>query len=340
MPPVCQHDVDLTRYNTFAVHAHARQLWALESRGDVEAWCRQHPSSPFVVLGGGSNVVLAGDIEEPLLLNRIRGRQIEPLNDDEALVTAGAGEYWHEFVLWTLAHGLFGLENLALIPGTVGASPIQNIGAYGVEMCQHFHSLDAYDVRSASWVTLNAQQCNFGYRHSLFKEPGGERYIVTDVTFRLSRKPAPVLDYGDLRKQLSQCGITDPTPLDVCEAVQSIRRQKLPDPAVEPNAGSFFKNPVLDADAYQRFSVCHPDAVHFTQADGRVKLAAGWLIDSLGWKGKAFGPVMVNQRQALVLINKGGTGKEILAAAKVIADDVYRHFGVMIEMEPRVIGAN
>lgn len=338
-PLLCERDVDLVSCNTFAVHAKAKQLWRIESRRDLEAWHQQHTASAFTVLGGGSNVVLAGDVLEPLLLMRIPGRHIEQLNGDEALISAGAGENWHEFVEWTLQQGWNGLENLALIPGTVGASPIQNIGAYGVEMCQRFHALEAFDSCTGCWLTLTAADCNFGYRQSLFKEPEGQRYIITRVTFRLSRKPSLVLDYGDLRNLLTQKGINQPTPLEVCEAVQTIRRQKLPDPAIEPNAGSFFKNPIIDGENFQRFIAQHPNAVYYALPDGHYKLAAGWLIDSRGWKGKQIGPVTVNQRQALVLINHGGNGKDILAAATLIATDIYRYFGITIEMEPRIIGS-
>lgn len=338
-PPPCESDVDLLSYNTFAVQAKAKQCWRIESRDALEAWYRQHVASPYIVLGGGSNIVLAGDIADPLLLIRIPGRHIERLNDDEALITAGAGENWHEFVVWTLAQGWCGLENLALIPGTVGASPIQNIGAYGVEMCQFFHTLEAFDMQAGQWITLTASDCHFGYRHSLFKEAQGQRYIVVSVTFKLSRKPALMLDYGDLRNVLEKKGIRQPTAMDVCKAVQDIRRQKLPDPSTEPNAGSFFKNPIIDAESFQHFIEHHPNAVYYTMPDGQYKLAAGWLIDSRGWKGRQLGPVTVNHRQALVLINHGGTGKDILAAAASIADDIRRYFGITIEMEPRVIGA-
>lgn len=336
--PLCETDIDLLTCNTFAVQAKAKQCWRIESREALEAWHRQYPASPYIVLGGGSNIVLAGDIVEPLLLMRIPGRHIEPLNETEALITAGAGENWHDFVVWTLTQGWCGLENLALIPGTVGASPIQNIGAYGVEMCQHFHALDAFDTQEGRWVTLTAAECQFGYRHSLFKEAQGQRYIIVSVTFILSRKPALVLDYGDLRAVLEKKGIHQPSAMDVCNAVQEIRRQKLPDPAVEPNAGSFFKNPIIDAASFKHFIEQHPKAVYYTMPDGRYKLAAGWLIDSRGWKGRQLGPVVVNHRQALVLINHGGTGKDILAAATCIADDIRRYFGIAIEMEPRVIG--
>lgn len=338
MPLQLIKNCDLFAFNTFAVHARARQMCVIETLTDLSAWHQQCPGAPFVVIGGGSNIVLAGDVGETVLLNRISGRKVEPLNNDEALVSGGAGENWHEFVLWTLSQGLFGLENLALIPGTVGASPIQNIGAYGVEICQRFHSLEAFDVRTGTVVVLKEDDCHFGYRHSVFKEPEGARYIVTQVTFRLSRQPALVLDYGDIRRKLEECGVSDPSPMDVCEAVQAIRREKLPDPSMEPNAGSFFKNPVISADEFQHFIAAHPEAVHYLMPDGSHKIAAGWLIDQQGWKGQSIGPVTVNKRQALVLINHGGTGQDILYAAKVIAQSVREHYGIHIEMEPRVVG--
>lgn len=337
--PLCPiGNADLFPFNTFAVHAKARQLFVIESLAALQEWHRQHFESSYVVIGGGSNIVLAGDIACPVLLNRIPGRLVETISEDDALVTGGAGENWHAFVLWTLEQGWYGLENLALIPGTVGASPIQNIGAYGVEICQRFHCLDAFDVETGNVVTLTNAQCHFGYRHSLFKEAEGERYIVLSVTFKLSRKPSLVLDYGDIRRVLAERRIDEPSPVDVCNAVQEIRRDKLPDPALQPNAGSFFKNPVMDAVQFERFISRHADAVHYRMPDGTHKLAAGWLIDQLGWKGKSIGPVTVNERQALVLINHGGNGQDILAAARIIVQSVKDHFGVTIEMEPRVLG--
>lgn len=339
MPLQLLENCDLSPFNTFAVQARARQMYVIETLADLKEWHDRCPGAPFVVIGGGSNIVLAGDVNEAVLLNHMTGRKIEPLNDDEALVSGGAGENWHEFVLWTLSQGWFGLENLSLIPGTVGASPIQNIGAYGVEICQRFHSLEAFDVLTGAVTVLNTDVCRFGYRHSLFKEPEGARYIVTQVTFRLSRLPRLMLEYGDIRRKLEEQGVNDPSPKDVCEAVQAIRREKLPDPSVEPNAGSFFKNPVISADEFQHFIVAHPNAVHYLMPDGTYKLAAGWLIDQLGWKGRSIGPVTVNQRQALVLINHGGTGQDILHAAEVIAQSVREHYGINIEMEPRIIGA-
>lgn len=338
MPLLSKHNVDLKPFNSLSVAAEAKHVWFIESLSDLQHWQRQNDGTSFVVLGGGSNIVLAGDIAEPVLLMRILGRHIERISEKEALVTAGAGENWHEFVDWTLQKGWFGLENLALIPGTVGASPIQNIGAYGVEMCQRFHSLDALNADTGELVTFTPDDCCFAYRHSVFKESSGERFIVVNVTFRLSGRPELVLDYGEVNKTLAAMNIDKPTPMDVFFAVQTLRREKLPDPLRLPNAGSFFKNPILDADAFSHFIKTNPLAPHYALPEHKFKIAAGWLIDQRGWKGRFIGPVQVNEKQALVLINHGGDGSAILHAANVITEDVYRHFGVAMEIEPRIVG--
>ncbi|CBL46901.1 UDP-N-acetylmuramate dehydrogenase [gamma proteobacterium HdN1] len=333
-----QEQVELLAFNTFRVSAIAPRLVTLQSNNDLLEWRAQAKQPDCVVLGGGSNVVLASNLETPVLLNRIMGYHVQPLNHREALVSAGAGEPWHPFVMRTLTSGWFGLENLSLIPGTVGASPVQNIGAYGVELCQRFYSLQAFDLHTGEMRNFSREECEFRYRDSIFKRADHQQWIITKVTFKLYRDGPLSLDYGDIKAELSSRKIITPTALDVSLAVQEIRRQKLPDPAVAPNAGSFFKNPVLSAKQFHSFQEAHPNAPHYPQEDGSVKLAAGWLIDRLGWKGRHIGPVEVHPKQALVLVNRGGNGRDILNAASQIVASVRVHFGIELEMEPRILG--
>lgn len=292
---------------------------------------------PVLVLGGGSNVVFTRDFDSLVLLDEIAGRQVVREDDDAWYVEAGGGENWHAFVAWTLENGMPGLENLALIPGTVGAAPIQNIGAYGLEMRTYFDSLVAVELATGRSERFDAAHCAFGYRDSFFKREGRGRFAIASVTFRLPKRWTPRLAYADVTRELDARGIAPDaaTPRDVFDAVVAIRRAKLPDPLVLGNAGSFFKNPVIDAGPFDALRARAPDVVSYPQPDGRVKLAAGWLIDRCGWKGRALGNAAVHDRQALVLVNRGGaTGAEVLALARAIQDDVRERFGVELEPEP------
>ncbi len=267
----------------------------------------------------------------------MRGRRVAREDHDAWYVEAAAGENWHEFVAWTLAQGLPGLENLALIPGTVGAAPIQNIGAYGLEMGERFASLRAVELATGEAVELDADACGFGYRDSFFKREGRDRFVITSVTFRLPKQWTPRAGYADIARELAVNGASaaSPTAQAIFDAVVSVRRAKLPDPLVLGNAGSFFKNPVVDLVQFEALQQREPDVVSYRQPDGRVKLAAGWLIDRCGWKGRAMGAAAVHERQALVLVNRGGaTGAEILALARAIQQDVGQRFGVELEPEP------
>jgi UDP-N-acetylmuramate dehydrogenase len=258
--------------------------------------------------------------------------------DDAWIVEAGAGESWHGLVQWTLAQGLPGLENLALIPGTVGAAPVQNIGAYGVELKDRFDSLDAVDLVTGRTVTLDAAACRFGYRDSVFKQHLAGKSVITRVRFRLPRPWAPVLGYLDLERKRAETGIAEPDARTIFDWVCAIRRAKLPDPAVIGNAGSFFKNPVVSAEQCRDIIDRDPEVVHYPLPDGSVKLAAGWLIDACGWKGKAVGGAAVYDKQALVLVNRGGaTGGEVVTLARAIQESVYGRFGIRLEPEPVVV---
>lgn len=327
-----EHDVSLQAFNTFGLPARARRYLRVTSADQLDGL----PSDlPKFILGGGSNVLLTRDVEALVLHMAIEGRAIVGEQDGKTLVRGGAGENWHAFVQYTLAQGLGGLENLSLIPGTVGAAPIQNIGAYGLEIKDVFHSLTVFDLATGMRRTLTGAECRFGYRDSVFKHAEGANLVVLDVTFALPQAWQPNLRYAELAQALASAGIDAPTPRQVSDTVVAIRRRKLPDPAEIGNAGSFFKNPVVPGaqcrDLLERF----PQLVHHAQPDGSEKLAAGWLIDQCGWKGKNLGAAGVYPKQALVLVNNGGaTGAEVMALARAIQHDVMARFGVGLEPEP------
>jgi UDP-N-acetylmuramate dehydrogenase len=331
-----EHDVSLQAFNTFGLAARARHYLRITSADQLDGLPSHLPAGlPYFVLGGGSNVLLTRDVEALVLHMAIEGRAIVGEEDGKTLVRAGAGENWHAFVQYTLDQGLGGLENLSLIPGTVGAAPIQNIGAYGLEIKDVFHSLTVFDLATGTRRTLSAPDCRFGYRDSVFKHADGAGLVVLDVTFALPQAWQPNLRYAELAQAIAAAGIDAPTPRQVSETVVAIRRRKLPDPAEIGNAGSFFKNPVVPGaqcrDLLERF----PQLVHHAQADGSEKLAAGWLIDQCGWKGKNMGAAGVYPKQALVLVNNGGaTGAEVMALARAIQQDVRDRFGVELEPEP------
>ncbi|MFN3586141.1 MAG: UDP-N-acetylmuramate dehydrogenase [Moraxellaceae bacterium] len=335
-----QRDVPLAGANTFGLPGRAAWLADVTCEGeaaDVLSLARRR-AWPVTVLGGGSNVVLAGDVDGLVLRPRMQGIRLLDESGDTRLVEAMAGENWHAFVRHCLAAGWYGLENLSLIPGTVGAAPVQNIGAYGVELTDVMHSLSAMDRESGEMREFAREECGFAYRDSIFKSVMRDRYLITRVRFQLSRTPCLRLDYGDIRAELAAAGITAPTPLDVSNAVIAIRQRKLPDPAVLGNAGSFFKNPLVPAAQFAALQQQYPGIVGYAQG-AQVKLAAGWLIEQAGWKGRDLGRAGCYERQALVLVNRGGaTGAEVLALAEAIVRDVEARFGVHLEAEPGVLG--
>ncbi|QHF45492.1 UDP-N-acetylenolpyruvoylglucosamine reductase [Pseudomonas sp. S35] len=328
--------VSLKAFNSFGLDVRAQLFAEARSDADVrEALAYASAQAlPLLVIGGGSNLLLTQDI--PALVLRMATQGIRVLHDDgvHAVVEAEAGEAWHPFVLWTLDHGLCGLENLSLIPGTVGAAPMQNIGAYGVEIKDVFAGLTALDRHTGELRDFSLQECNFAYRDSLFKHETG-RWLILRVRFALSRASQLKLDYGPVQQHLAAQGITDATPSDVSRAICSIRNEKLPDPAVLGNAGSFFKNPLVTNALAEELQALYPDLVAYPQADGQMKLAAGWLIDKAGWKGFREGDAGVHKAQALVLVNYGGaTGHDIANLAKRIQKDIVERFKVELEMEP------
>ncbi len=329
-------NADLQPLNTFGLPGRAAFLLEVDEadRLPAELAAPELRGLPRLVLGGGSNLVLDGDFPGVVLKLAVRGRRLIAEEGDARIVEAGAGENWHGFVRWTLEQGWGGLENLSLIPGTVGAAPIQNIGAYGLEMAERFDSLDALDLHGGPPRRFERAECRFGYRDSVFKHQPG-RWLVTRVRFRLPRHWQPLARYADVAAELQVRGLTQPTPLQVSDAVVTIRQRKLPDPAQIGNAGSFFKNPVVDEAAWRRLAESHPALPHYPQPDGSHKLAAGWLIEQAGWKGRDLGPVGCFERQALVLVNRGGaTGADVRRLAAAIQADVQRLFGVALEAEP------
>jgi UDP-N-acetylmuramate dehydrogenase len=338
--PVLRRAASLKALNSFALDVRAGRLLELRDAAELPAALaelRAHP--PALVLGGGSNLLFTRDPPGTVLLVALAGRRVLEQRDGEALVEAAAGENWHAFVEWTLAQGLCGLENLALIPGSVGASPIQNIGAYGVEMREHFDSLDAVSLADGQRRRFTASECAFGYRDSVFRRAAGAHWLVTAVRFRLSRTPRLQLDYGEIRDELRAQGVVDPGPPDVARAVCAIRRRKLPDPAVLGNAGSFFKNPLVDPALAGRLRAVHPGMpLHRATSPGSVKLSAAWMIEQCGWKGYRDGDAGVHAAHALVLVNHGrATGAQILALAERIRTSVRERFGVDLEREPAVV---
>ncbi len=349
---ITEQNVPLQPHNTFGIVARARLLVRVASTADVLAVLADPALAPEpkFVLGGGSNIVLTGDVRPVVLKVEIMGRRLVADTPRAWIVEAGAGEPWHGFVGWTLDQGLPGLENLALIPGTVGASPVQNIGAYGVELQDRFDSLDAVDLQTGREFTLDGAQCAFGYRDSVFKHAASQpgdlglegRALITRVRFRLPKPWKPVLGYLDLERKMAETGVREPSAHQIYDWICAIRSAKLPDPRVIGNAGSFFKNPTVTPEQCSDIIAREPGIVHYPMPDGSIKLAAGWLIDACGWKGKTVGNAGVYEKQALVLVNRGGTahpatGGEVMTLAGAIQTSVYERFGIRLEPEPVVV---
>ena len=345
---IVEHNVPLQAHNSFGIVAKARQLVRIKDEDDVRQLLAdpELAARPKFVLGGGSNIVLTGDVKPLVLKVEVMGRRVVDDGPRAAIVEAGAGENWHAVVGWTLEQGLPGLENLALIPGTVGGSPVQNIGAYGVELQDRFESLDAIDLQTGNIFTLDAAKCAFGYRDSVFKHEAGQpgdlglagRALILRVRFRLPKPWKPVLGYADLERKIRETGILEPSAQQTFDWICAIRGAKLPDWRVIGNAGSFFKNPTVTQDQCSDIIAREPGIVHYPMPDGSIKLAAGWLIDACGWRGKSVGNAGVYEKQALVLVNRGGaTGGEVVTLARAIQTSVYERFGIRLEPEPVVV---
>ena len=334
---IIRDNARLLSYNTFGLDANAAHFTSVQSVGELKQAIKSG-IRPVFILGGGSNIILTRDMPAVVLRVEVTGRRLVEERADAWIVEAGAGESWHELVAWTLAQGWPGLENLALIPGTVGAAPVQNIGAYGLELKDRFESLDAVDLVTGRSVTLGPEICAFGYRDSVFKHSLAGRTLITRVRLRLPRPWQPVLGYLDLERRMRESGVSNPSAQQVFDWICAIRRAKLPDPAVIGNAGSFFKNPVVTPEQCRDIIGRDPEIVHYPMPDGSVKLAAGWMIDACGWKGKSVGQAAVYEKQALVLVNRGGAiGSEVMTLARAIQESVYGRFGIRLEPEPMVV---
>ena len=332
---------DLSTYNTFGIAAKAEALarftTADELRGLLAA--PELSAMPRLVLGGGSNILFTRDFDGLVLLNEVPGIAVVREDENHVDVKAGAGVVWHELVMHCNARGWGGIENLSLIPGKVGAAPMQNIGAYGVEIKDVFVSLEALRISDGEIITFGLNECAFGYRESFFKREGKDRFIILNVSFKLTKRDHIIRTaYGDIQGELARMGVAQPTIKDVSDAVIAIRSSKLPDPKVLGNAGSFFKNPVVVAAIAERIKAAHPEAPVYPAGDGRSKLAAGWLIEQCGWKGKRLGHCGVHEKQALVLVNHGGaTGAEIWDLSDQVLRGVRERFGVELEREVNVV---
>ena len=335
-----QQDYALDALNTFGLPCVARRYGEIHSPSQLIQLVRSGElnGDRVVMLGGGSNMLLPAELDATVLRMAIAGRELIGSDDDHHFVRAGAGENWHEFVRWTLEMGWPGLENLSLIPGTVGAAPVQNIGAYGLELYERFMLLEAVDLKSGSNVSFDFDACRFGYRDSVFKQEAAGRFAITSVTFRLPKRWTPLTRYLDVSKELAAHGIIDPSPLNVSDAIIAIRERKLPDPARIGNVGSFFKNPVVSARHHDKLLAAYPAMPSYRQLDGTMKIAAGWLIEQAGWKGKALGPVGMYAEQALVMVNQGGaTRADVDQLAETVRTEVETRFGISLEIEPEQV---
>jgi UDP-N-acetylmuramate dehydrogenase len=331
-------NVSLLPYNTFGISAQAAYFAEVHNLNDLLPALRSG-IRPVFVLGGGSNVLFTRDPEGLVLKNSIRGIEVVRRFKNKIWLKIGSGEVWHDFVLWAVQNGYGGVENLSLIPGSMGAAPVQNIGAYGVEFKDVFVGLRAIELATGKLRHFSRADCLFGYRDSFFKKDGKGKYCITSVTLSLTTNNHRInISYGDLRKTLEDSGISQPTIADVSRAVIHIRSSKLPDPAKIGNCGSFFKNPETDRAVLERIRLTHPQAPHFDLPDGRVKIPAGWLIEQCGWKGKRVGNTGCYEKQALVLVNHGGaTGEEVKNLAFAIIDSVEKKFGLRLEPEVNIL---
>ena len=334
-----QHNISLKPFNTFGIDVKAKQFVSVTSVTDLISIYSTKSELPKFILGGGSNMLLTKDMEALVLHINLKGKHILSQSNDTVLVKAEAGENWHEFVLWTLENNFGGLENLSLIPGNVGTSPIQNIGAYGVELKDTFYSCDALNLETLEIETFSNSDCHFDYRNSIFKEDAKGKYIIVSVVFKLTTNNHVLhTNYGAIASELEHMQISNPTIQDISKAVIAIRQSKLPDPKEIGNSGSFFKNPIISKDAFLKLQDSFPDVPHYVISEDDVKIPAGWLIETAGFKGKTLGNYGVHKKQALVLVNYGGaSGNDILKLSKLIQNTVMRLFDIAIEAEVNII---
>jgi UDP-N-acetylmuramate dehydrogenase len=334
-----QNNFSLKKYNTFGIEAKAKQFVAVNSIEDLNTILKEHQSDPKFILGGGSNMLLTQDIQALVIHIDLKGKKVLKEDDDFVWVESQAGENWHEFVLWSIDQNFGGLENMSLIPGNVGTTPVQNIGAYGTEIKDTLVSCEAMTIATQEMKTFTKEDCNFGYRESIFKHEAKDQFIITSVVFKLTKRNHKInTSYGDITKELEKQNVTTPSLKDVSNAVIAIRQSKLPDPAALGNSGSFFKNPIIPKEQYEKVHALHPEMPHYVVSETEVKVPAGWLIEEAGFKGKRFGDAGIHKNQALVLVNYGNaTGQEILAVSRDIQATILKEFGIAIEAEVNVI---
>jgi UDP-N-acetylmuramate dehydrogenase len=332
-----QKNIDLKDFTTFGVSANAHHFATFSTEEEARTLTTNN-TEELLILGGGSNLLLTQDFNGLVLKNEIKGITVSAKEDTSVVLKVGAGEVWHDLVLYTIEHGYHGLENMSLIPGSVGASPMQNIGAYGVEIKDVFEKLEALEIQTGEIQTFSKDACAFGYRESVFKRALKGKYIITHVYFRLSLSEKVSTHYGAIESELTKQGISNPTSKDVSNAVIAIRSSKLPNPKELGNAGSFFKNPVVPIETYNRIKEIYLDAPSYPIDEKSVKVPAGWLIETAGWKGKQVGACGVHKNQALVLVNYGGaTGNEIYKLSTAIIEDIVQKFGITLEREVNIL---
>ncbi len=332
-----KENISLKAYNTFGIDISAAKFVEVSSLDDLKGVLSVNSSS-ILILGGGSNILFTKDYDGVAIKNNFKGIEVVKEDDDEVFLRVGAGEVWHKFVIDCIDKNYSGIENLSLIPGNVGASPMQNIGAYGVEVKDLITEVEAFDLRDASVKTFSNKECEFGYRSSVFKTSEKGIYFITAVTFRLNKKANVNTSYGAIETELKQMNISSPTIKDVSNAVINIRSSKLPDPKEIGNSGSFFKNPIVSEEQKNKIITTYPDAPNYVQPNGTFKMAAGWLIERCGWKGRRIGNYGVHEKQALVLVNYGGAkGKDIYNLSEQIITSVNETFGIVLEREVNIL---
>lgn len=333
-----QRNVNLAPFTTFAVEAKTAYFASFTTIEELKKLLSEVKDRKLLILGGGSNILFRNNFDGVTLHNKIQGISTVKEDENYIVLKVGAGEVWHDFVLYTLSKGWGGVENLSLIPGSVGASPMQNIGAYGVEIKDVFESLEAVEISSGELRTFSHEECQFGYRESVFKKSLKDKYVITSVSYRLSKHPVLNTSYGAIENELKSMGILHPTIQDVSKAVIAIRQSKLPDPKEIGNAGSFFKNPIISLSHFEKLKKDYPEIPSYKVSEVEVKVPAGWLIDKAGWKGKTIQNYGVHKKQALVLVNYGkASGEDIYELSEKIIKDIQLRYGILLEREVNII---
>ena len=333
-------DYSLLEHNTFGIDASCRRFLEYSSIEEARlvADILRGGNNPFLIIGGGSNLLLTKDYAGVVVHSAIKGIEAEEQADGTVMLTCGSGEVWDDVVAYSVERGWYGAENLSIIPGEVGASAVQNIGAYGAEVCQIIDKIEAVEIATGDIRIFDVEECGYGYRQSRFKKEWKDCYLMTHVTYRLAKQHSLRLEYSNIKAELERKGINEPTLKQLRQVIIDIRNEKLPDPKVEGNAGSFFMNPVVSKEKYEELAALYPNMPHYTIDAEHEKIPAGWMIDQCGWKGKSLGRAGVHSKQALVLVNRGGaTGEEIVQLCETIRKDVCDRFGIDIHPEVNVI---